>query len=359
MVRKLAARGLLCLICAMDWSAAEGVEPLDEGARRGTESVTVEVFYATNRLREADEPSADSYGGERGVPQYGRCRVDFAPIPGLNLVSGKLPFYVPSETSDVGLAIQTDPETFWSQLSQTVDGTRSGALVVFVHGYNYGFSRTCRMAAEFQRDLGDGAAVVMLSWPADGLPTHYVRDQADVEWSVPFLAAFLDRAGEKIGRDRVQVLAHSLGSRGVIQALERLRSDRGGEQVIGRLVLLAPDYDAQTFVELLPRLLPMTGAITLYASANDTPLKVSRQLSGYPRLGEGGGLLTVVEGIETIDVSQVGLYQILGHEYFFYHPFVAADLVDLLVTGRGAAQRSGLEATRKDGRVYWQIRERD
>ena len=90
-------------------------------------------------------------------------------------------------------------------------------------------------------------------------------------------------------------------------------------------------------------------------SDNDTPLKLSRQLSGCPRLGEGGAYLTVVEGMDTIDVSSAGRYQIAGHEYFYFHPRVSADLVTLLSTGAHAAERAGLQAKMRNGVRYWEF----
>jgi esterase/lipase superfamily enzyme len=183
-----------------------------------------------------------------------------------------------------------------------------------------------------------------------------VRDQADIEWSVPLLASFMGRLGEFIGTTNVQVVAHSLGSRGVIFALQRLAAQQVERPAIGNLVLLAPDFDSWSFVDLLPGFLPLSGHISLYASANDTPLKFSRQLSGYPRLGEAGEYLTVVEGIDTIDVSSAGRYQFTGHEYFNYHPQVTADLVTLLGTGARAAERSGLKPKMRNGVRYWEFR---
>ena len=212
------------------------------------------------------------------------------------------------------------------------------------------------MAAEVQRGLQGKASVLMFSWPSNGLPTDYVRDQADLEWSVPVLAGFIRQLGERIEPDKVQVLAHSLGTRGVIFALQRLAADLDTRPLIGRLVLLAPDFDSQTFVELLPRLALLTGGITVYVSSQDTPLKVSRQLSGYPRLGEAGDFLTLVEGMETVDVSPAGRYQIWGHEYFYFHPLVAADLAALLGSGASAAERAGLRPNRRNGFSYWEIR---
>jgi esterase/lipase superfamily enzyme len=297
----------------------------------------------------------DTYSGERGEPHFGRCQVEFTPIPIINQLALRMPFYVQRETNLVSLAEPVEPEVFWKQLSAAVEGTSSGSVVLFVHGYNYGFERTCRMAAEMQRLLREKAAVMVFSWPSNGLPSDYVRDQADIEWSVPLLADFMRQLGDHLGQDRVQVVAHSLGSRGVIFALQRLGAERVERPAIGQLVLLAPDFDSQTFVDLLPALAPLTDGITLYASVKDTPLKLSHQLSGYPRLGEAGEYLTLAEDMETIDVSSIGRYQFTGHEYFYFHPLVTADLVALLGTGARAAERSGLQSRQRNGRRYWEF----
>lgn len=322
-----------------------------------TSAVNIDVFYATNRERLEGRPADETYGGGRGEPHYGHCGAEFTPIPLLDEFAGKVPFYLPSETNEIRVAEQADPEDFWERLTAAVGRTETGSAVVFVHGYNYGFDRTCRMAAELQRSLAGKSTVIMFSWPSNAGPAEYVRDQADVEWSVPFLADFLVQLGERIDAANVRLLAHSLGSRGAIFALQRLRADISARRLVGEFVLLAPDFDAQTFVDLLPRLVPIAGGITLYASSKDSPLKVSQQLSGYPRLGEGGELLTVAEGLESIDVSGSGRYQILGHEYFYYHPLVKADLVALLTTGKRAAGRPGLRARMRDGMQFWELQE--
>ncbi len=321
-----------------------------------TEAVReVEVFYLTNRHRAPDRAGADAYDGERGTARYGRCRVAFTPIPILDRVGAEVPFYLPRETTDIRPAETADSDRFLDGLAEAVAATSSGTVVVFVHGYNYGFARTCRMAAEMQRSLNGAAAVVMFSWPANGLPTDYVSDLADMEWSAPLLARFLAQLGDRFGADQVQVLAHSMGSRGTIAALERLASGMERRPVVGRLVLLAPDYDSQTFVDRWPALIPLAGSFTLYASSNDSPLKLSRQLNGYPRLGEAGEFLTLLPGLETVDVSPAGIYQVFGHEYFFYHPLVAADLVRLLGESADAASRPELLPRQRGTATYWQI----
>jgi esterase/lipase superfamily enzyme len=328
--------------------------PAEPAAGR-LDTVRVGVLYLTNRSRDERGSTAGNYNGDRGEAHFGRCEVEFTPIPVINQVASRLPFYLQSESNVVSIAEQADPPVFWEQLGSAIQDTSSGSVVLFVHGYNYGFGRTCRMAAEMQRSLQGKATVVVFSWPSNGRASDYVRDQADIEWSVPVLADFIGQLGDRVGRDNVKVVAHSLGSRGVIFALQRLGSGRTERPLISHLVLLAPDFDSQTFVDLLPGLAPLAGGITLYASGNDAPLKVSRQLSGYPRLGEAGGDLTVVEGMDTIDVTPAGRYQITGHEYFYYHPLVTADLVTLLGGGVRAVERTGLQP-RMQGRLrYWTL----
>ena len=328
---------------------AEPVRPAEVAPRTS-------VFYLTNRRRQADKEVSETYTGERGEPHFGRCEVEFSPIPIVNDVASRVPFYLKSETAAVSLAEQAGPAMFQEQLVAAVEGTSSRSLVLFVHGYNYGFERTCHMAAELQRSLRDKATVVFFSWPSNGLPADYVSDLADVEWSVPLLASLITQLGDQVGASNLRVMAHSLGSRGVIFALQRLAALQDRRPAIDQLVLVAPDFDSATFIDLLPELEPLAKGITLYASSNDTPLKLSQQLNGYPRLGQAGDYLTVVRGLETIDVSLLGRYQFTGHEYFYFHPRVAADLVPLFTSGAGAAERSGLQTKMRNEIRYWEFR---
>jgi esterase/lipase superfamily enzyme len=345
-MRKTAATLLITLVACLSMLT---------GSRVRADEISVGVFYATNRLYYPQEPPEDRYSGERGRAQYGRCVVAFEPIPVMRDVAPNMPFYVPSESRTLQIIERQPPNIFRQQLAAAVAASATGSVVVFVHGYNYSFERTCLMVTPLQRALSGKSPVVMLSWPADGNPASYIPDQVDVEWSVPFLAGFIAGLSDTFGAAKVHILAHSLGSRGIIYALERLRADRGSTPLIAQLILLAPDFDAQTFTSLLPRLQPLTSRITLYASDSDTPLMVSRQINGYPRLGEAGEYLTVTHGMETIDVSGIGRNQILGHEYFYYQPLVTADLVELLTTGKAAGERAGLSVHNKNDMRYWEI----
>ena len=315
----------------------------------------VNVFFATNRQRKKIDKPGVRFGGKRGEPAFGTCTVEFEPIPGMEEVAQKVPFYVPTESSVLGIEIEADPDLFWKRLASTVEATESGDVVVFIHGYSYDLERGCDRAAQAQRFLDGEATLLLFTWPSNGRATDYASDRKDLEWSVPFLMTILRELVDRFGAENVQVLAHSLGSRGIVEALMGLKNEGMGEPLMDRLVLLAPDIGSARFLEALPDLRSLTGDITLYASSNDTPLKFSRQVNRSPRLGQAGDFLTVAEGMETVDVTPAGRYQYLGYEYFYFHPDVAADLFVLLSEGKSAAERPGLRQKTKDGLSYWEV----
>jgi pimeloyl-ACP methyl ester carboxylesterase len=346
-----------CLVLAVSWLPVSAAADAGTGQAAGTggAEIVVAVPYVTNRLAGTAGAEQRLPGGQRGPVGLGHCRVVFSSIPVIDRIAPRVPFYLADETRELSIAPRTDAQAFWAEVEAEAANTDSRSIVVFVHGYNYGFERNCTAAAELQRALAGKASVLMFSWPSNGRATDYVPDQADVEWSVPLLAQLLADLAGRLGSERVQVLAHSLGSRGVIFALERLRAEGKSRPLIGQRVLMAPDFDAEVFVERLPVLLPLAAGITLYASSNDTPLKASRQLHQAPRLGEAGEFLTVAPGMQTVDVSPLGRYQVMGHEYFRFDPAAAADLAGLLGEGRRAAERSGLRPLRRDDLVYWEL----
>jgi len=338
------------------------------------EVVHGDVLFVTNRgFAEGAEPG-ERFDGQRGELRYGRCRVRFRPIPVADGLAEQVDYFVPTEIRNVDAVEVFDRDAFGHALDSNLDrgpaagvdnevdngladdaGGRPLPVVLFVHGYSYGFARTCRLGAELQRVLADRALVVMFSWPSDANPADYVADQVDVEWSVPHLAGLIADIEARVGTSRLRLLAHSLGTRGTLFALGALALDGRDTPVADHLVLLAPDYDAAAFGQQVHRFAPLVGRITLYASDNDRPLGFSEMLHGQPRLGQAGEHLTVLPGIDTIDVSPLGRYHPSGHEYFFYHPIAADDLTESLVHGTRPGARKHTEARSNEGRQYWAL----
>jgi esterase/lipase superfamily enzyme len=179
--------------------------------------------------------------------------------------------------------------------------------------------------------------------------------EADLMWSVPYLARFIDEIVKRGGRGRVDVVAYSLGVRGAVQALARMAYREASDSILNELVLVAPDIDTAIFQQELPLIRKTALRITVYASDNDKALKVSHDVHGYPRLGMAGEYLTVLEGVETIDVSPLEMRRFSGHIYHLFNPEVTEDLTRLLCTGKPAGQRPGLQAAENNGLPFWRL----
>lgn len=86
--------------------------------------------------------------------------------------------------------------------------------------------------------------------------------------------------------------------------------------IINQIILAAPDIDKDVFIQVIMPKIKGIARLTLYSSDKDKALETSRIIQGnYFRLGEGGENIVVVDGIESIDASQVDT-DLLGHGYF-------------------------------------------
>lgn len=317
---------------------------------RKTEEVSVPFVTLRNRTGQTEPPNY--YGGSRGSLEAGFCTVSFSPIWGLDDIAETVPFYIPDEKIEL-VNIQEASLEELERAIKSLPDKNHGNLVLYIHGYNIGFEKSCRRGALLKRALGLEERLLLFSWPADGNMLKYTWDEADLVWSVPHIAGFLEQVVATNGEGNIDVVAHSLGARGMVQALVRLSYRNSGRLILNELVLIAPDIDTDMFRQELAQLHSIVRRITVYVSENDKALKLSQEVHGYPRLGQAGENLTIFEEVESIDISAIGTRRFSGHIYHLFNPEVINDLAELLKTGKSAAQRSRLIATRKEGLRYW------
>lgn len=144
------------------------------------ESSQVRVHFVSNRELAESSAGEVSLGGGRDEPRWGRCEVEFKPIPMVSDLAPKIPFYVQTETNEQRLELDATPDDFWRSLVEAVEATSSRSLVLFVHGYSYDIERGCHRAAEIQRAIDGEAVVLLFSWPSNGKATDYMPDVADL-----------------------------------------------------------------------------------------------------------------------------------------------------------------------------------
>lgn len=327
--------------------------------------VTIDVFYGTNRKPAADfarrEP-ADRFGGVVGDRiSYGQARVSIpkSHVPGM-LESPR--WYLLEFKEDPRRHVvledvwRMQAAPFFESLAARVRKSQGSNAFVFVHGYNVGFDDAARRTAQLAHDLRFDGAAVFYSWPSQAALSGYFDDERAIARSVPLIERFLADLADRSRAKNLYVIGHSMGTRGVTQALRNLVSRR--PDLRGRfrgIILAAPDIDAKVFREqLAPAMRQASGRVTLYASSEDLALKASRQVNRAPRAGDTSEAVVLVKGIDTVDVSGVDK-SVLAHSYFMESDKVMADIREMLRTNRPAAQRKPLQTMKLKSGVFWKL----
>ncbi len=254
-------------------------------------------------------------------------------------------------------------ETFAAKSNAILAGSQryKDQVLVFVHGYNTSFEEALYRTAQIAHDIEFDGLPAMYSWPSRATSLDYSYDLNSAVRAQSYFIEFLNRLAITTRADRIHLIAHSLGNRAMLEALRALQ--RNGNYAvkskIGQIVFAAPDVDRDLFVEIASGLRIGAGR-TLYASASDKALILSRQLDGVPRAGDvprSGPV--VVKGVDTIDISAAGSRSILAanHNLYADRPRILDDLKSLLSTGRRPpdTRYPGFKAAVGTGGRYWKL----
>ena len=323
----------------------------DVNESASTENGTLRsVPFMTLRNKTGSDEAEKFFGGERSLLQAGYCDLSRTPINSLKSIAEKAPFYIPDEIVKLDTIRESSVEEFW----QAMQGSSNGqAPVLYMHGFNISFERGCRRASLLKQSLGLYGRFLLFSWPSDGAITNYTHDEADLYWSVDPLRGVLAEMIDRFGTGKINIVAHSLGTRGAMLALVLLaQAQQDDKPLVNQVVLIAPDIDVGIFKQYLPLIRPLARNMTVYVSSNDSPLVLSRQVHGYSRLGEAGEHLEGLTGIEIIDISDIPVRSPSGHVYHLYHNIVIDDLVQLINENKSAVQRSNLK---QSGENQWRL----
>lgn len=204
-------------------------------------------------------------------------------------------------------------------------------------------------------DLRFAGETAFFSWPSRGERIlGYASDEAAIEASEQNIAQFLIDFATRTGVESLHLIAHSMGNRGLLRALQRIANiARESGVSFGQIILAAPDIDQGTFRSLAHHYGELSQRTTLYLSANDRAVWLSQLVHRYPRVGLSPPV-TVVDGIDTIEVPKFDVFDLLGHGYFAEAGGVLHDIFDLLTHNKCPKDRQRLvKAQTDDGRDYW------
>jgi esterase/lipase superfamily enzyme len=319
----------------------------------------VRVFYGTDRKPSGDPHPALYYDNERGDLQYGYLDVT---IPTAHKESAletqpRWTEYV----IDAGEArrryilldkvVPLAKDRFVQELRQHVKEARSKDLFLFVHGFNNTFEDSARRAAQLMYDLDFDGTPLLYSWPSRGKPFAYTADENAVNDSGLVLADFLQTIVTQSGAERVHLMAHSMGSRALIEAvrtyLATLAPD-ARKHIFGQVIFTAPDVDRSYFMHAIGPLAAAAERVTLYASDTDYALRASALIHDGARAGTAGATVIRLKGLDTIDMSAIPA-DLLGHSYFATNSGAIFDVFRLLWRGDPPPQRCGMRDRAADG----------
>ena len=336
--------------------------------------VTAFFFHSANLETQKDRRLVGNedrvYGSDRHQSadgyqlEVGTCQVSIPPDHRVGAVESpsilRLEFREnPEKHVILDRVVRQEEDEFYDELETRIQQSPAKQAFVFIHGYNVEFESAVKRTAQIAFDLKFAGAPICYSWPSKGGLAEYTRDESNVTWTVTHLEHFLNQVIHRTGARTVHLVAHSMGNRALVQALERMALQQNPTKpMFGQLVMAAPDIDAAEFRDrYAPAVTRMASHVTLYASANDRALAASTKVHGYTRAGLSGDSMAVVPGIETVDVSQIDT-SLIGHSYYGDNPLMIRDMQALVELSIPAANRPWLEQiVRSPGLAYWVFRQ--
>lgn len=185
-----------------------------------------------------------------------------------------------------------DNQQWWDDLAAEAM-KRDGRILLYVHGFKETFFTSARDSAQIARLSGLDIPVVHYSWPSQGALLKYAADETNMYYNERQFRSFLTKLAQQPWTKEVILVAHSLGGRLVIPAIEFVDLNSSSEDAsnISNIILASPDIDRQDFERditatvLTMRRVNNDRRITIYLSAKDRALGLSYSFHGYPRLG--------------------------------------------------------------------------
>lgn len=311
--------------------------------------VTHELFFATNRKHEGDDRWHPTGYGKKfsddglenlrfgklalqtdkvKVATHLRAKGDYGLGDGIGLSE-----YLAKQASNpdnikIDAYEENIPDKQRSELHQDVKlGSRgmfedlrrimenTADVLVYIHGFNVSWTAAVGAALALQirlqqssaKDGSQNLAVVLFSWPSDGLALPYVSYKSDRTEAAAsgrafargvlklrdYLMEICKKNGNRCGQD-IHLLCHSMGNYALQEALPKIADYSSGRclpRIFENIFMCAPDVDSNSFEGDMPlaRLPELARSISVYYNREDKAMYISDYTKGNPeRLGCDG-----------------------------------------------------------------------
>jgi len=325
----------------------------------GQNNAEIAVWFGTNRKLNDPNDVSQGFSSERDqAVHYGTCTVFIPASHKIGSLGSSWIRRLLTRTDDrlkLRQLHSLPTDAFWSQIGMYMTSLAGDErhAVIFVHGYNVSFEGAALRAAQIGCDLAISGIMAFFSWPSRGSLKGYAADEASIEASEVHLTQFISDMVERSGASKVHLVAHSMGNRGVLRAINNVMA-KNGPHKYGQILLAAADVDIDTFRNLSAAYVSSSARTTLYVSARDRAVEASKWLHNFNRAGLTPPV-NVFPGIDTISVTNVDM-SLLGHGYVGEAREVLTDMHDLLIDDAEPAERFGLRRLMTPAsQVYWEI----
>ena len=217
-----------------------------------------------------------------------------------------------------------DAAGFRAELARALAARPAGQreVMVFVHGFNTSFADGLYRTAQIRHDFDVPGVAVHYAWPSAGNPFGYAYDRDSALFARDGLEQLLREIAAN-GTHRIVLVAHSMGSNIVMEAMRQLRI--GGRQDvldrIGGVILMSPDIDVDVFRSQALRIGALPQPFMIFTSQRDRALRLSATITGQrARLGNIG----TVEDVADLDVTLVDVSEFRGGAQDGLNHFTAA-----------------------------------
>lgn len=252
---------------------------------------------------------------------------------------------------------QRERDAFFTEITDAMQAARNSGsaphALFFLHGFNVTFEDAAISAAQIGCDLKVLGATAFFSWPSRGSVIAYPVDEATIEASEKAITDFLVDFTTNCGAEKVHIIAHSMGNRGLLRALQRIAANAQieGKVKFGQIFLAAPDVDRDLFLDLARLYSEHSERTTLYASDGDLPVHLSGKLHDAPRAGYFAPY-TVARGVDTVAVPNFNI-DMLGHSYFAQAAGLLHDIYDLMRHDDAPGKRQRISSATHEGVNFW------
>ncbi|MBN9069122.1 MAG: alpha/beta hydrolase [Rhizobiales bacterium] len=362
----LASMGARIFSSRSEYSSQNATYVIEDLAREAKRSEQLkrknkyDVFFGTNRNPIFERGALVDFGHQNTQNlAYGICEVIVPPshkIGSLGSPMWKRLLSRSGERLRLESLISLNSQLFWAAIKAVASKMKvSERPTMFVHGYNTSFNEAAVRAAQLGFDLGIGQGIGLFSWPSKGTMLGYNADEAACEASKYLLADFIEQFVTESSQRSTNIIAHSMGCRCVLGALEVLSNGRKSAlKRVNQVILAAADVDTAIMPNLAKHAVGYCKRTTSYAADRDVALKISGWLHNFPRVGIMPPAY-VFNGMDTIAVNDSDLGD-LSHGYFSASRTVISDIFSILKHNSPPINRHAIEAVSEGDSQYWRLK---